>query len=292
MQAHSAGLGAVIEAPHESIRDAVRRALVEDIGQGDVTTAAVVPHESRVRAEIVYRQRAIVAGLPVVREVLRQMNAQPGLDAAVPEGAEIGPGEVAATCLGDARALLTSERVALNFLQRLSGIATLTRAFVDAVAGTDVAILDTRKTTPTLRALEKYAVVVGGGTNHRMGLDDAVLVKDNHIASAGDIATAVRRACDAAPGGMRIQVEIERPDEAEVAIASGATALLLDNMSPEQIEQVVAAVQGRVPLEASGRIALEDAERYARTGVEYISVGALTHSARAVDISLEVERWL
>ncbi len=292
MHAHSARLRAVIEPPHESIRDAVGRALVEDIGEGDVTTTAVVPDGSRVRAQIVYRQRAVVAGLPVVREVLRQLNADAGLDDVASEGDEIGPGELAATYLGDARAVLTGERVALNFLQRLSGIATLTRAYVDAVTGTDVAILDTRKTTPTLRALEKYAVLVGGGANHRMGLDDAVLVKDNHIASAGDIATAVGRARDAAPTGMPIQVEIERPDQAEVAIASGATALLLDNMSPEQVKQVVAAVQGRVPLEASGRVALGDAGRYARTGVDYISVGALTHSARAVDIALEVERWL
>ena len=273
----------------EAVRDAVRRALVEDLGPGDITTEAVIPADARLRAAFVYREPAVVAGLLVVREVFARLGAAGALDEAVVEGASVEAGAVAAVVEASARAVLTGERVALNFLQRLSGIATLTRAYVGAIAGTRARILDTRKTTPGLRALEKHAVVVGGGANHRMGLYDAVLVKDNHLACVGDLAMAVRRAKAAAPSGVRVQVEVDRLEDAEVAIASGADALLLDNMPPDTVREAVATTRGRALLEASGRITLENVRAYAETGVDFISVGALTHSAPAIDIGLEVQ---
>ncbi len=271
----------------ETVLAIVRRALAEDIGTGDVTTNAVVDPQGSVQARMVFREPGIVAGMDVAREVFCQLDAAAEVEAAAADGAQVGAGETAAVVRAQTRAMLTGERVALNFLQRLSGIATLTRAFVDAVHGTGVRILDTRKTTPTLRALEKYAVRAGGGANHRAGLYDAILIKDNHIAAAGDVAEAIVRARRAAPTGMAIQVEVESRDEAAAAISAGAHALLFDNMPVAEVERAVGAITGDVRLEVTGGVTLSNVREYAETGVHDISVGALTHSARAIDIGLD-----
>ena len=275
------------ELPAETVQEIVRRALAEDIGTGDVTTNAVVDRDGSVQARMVFREHGIVAGMDVAREVFSQLDAAAEVEAAAADGAQVGAGEIAAVVRAQTQAMLTGERVALNFLQRLSGIATLTRAFVDAVQGTGVRILDTRKTTPTLRALEKYAVRAGGGANHRAGLYDAILIKDNHIAAAGEVAEAIARARRAAPAGMAIQVEVESPDEAAAAAAAGAHALLFDNMPVAAVERAVAVVAGDVRLEVTGGVTLSNVREYAETGVHDISVGALTHSARAIDIGLD-----
>ena len=273
--------------PAETVDEIVRRALAEDIGAGDVTTVAVVDPHVRVEAPIVFREPGVVAGMDVVREVFSQLDAAADVAAVAADGAQVGAGETAAVVRAQTPDLLTGERVALNFLQRLSGIATLTRAFVDAVEGTGVRILDTRKTTPTLRALEKYAVRMGGGANHRAGLFDAILIKDNHIAAAGHVSEAIARARSGAPAGMAIQVEVESPDEAAAAVEAGAHALLFDNMSVAAVERAVAMVAGDVRLEVTGGVTLANVREYAETGVHDISVGAVTHSARAIDIGLD-----
>ena len=276
------------EPPHESIQAVVRRALAEDVGAGDVTTTAIVDPRDIAQARIAFRESGIVAGLSVVREVFAQLDPTADVDAAVPDGSRVSAGETAAVVHASTRGMLTGERVALNFLQRLCGIATLTRAFVDAVEETEVRILDTRKTTPTLRALEKYAVRMGGGANHRAGLYDAILIKDNHIAAAGSVTAAIGRARRAAPEGMAIQVEVESPDEATAAVAAGALRLLFDNMAPSEVRRAVALVAGNVRLEVTGGVTLANVREYAVTGVHDISVGALTHSAPAIDIGLDL----
>ncbi len=277
--------------PAGAIREAVRRALAEDVSTGDITTEAVVSPRARVRAAFVYREPAVVAGLPVVREVFRQLDADAGLDEAVAEGSPLAGGHTAAVVEAKARPLLTGERVALNFLQRMSGVATLTRAFVAAVEGTGTRILDTRKTTPGLRALEKYAVRVGGGINHRMGLYDTIQIKDNHIAAAGGLADALRGTARARAECATIQVEIDRLEQVEEAIRGGATWLMFDNMTPAQVRQAVALARGRVTLEVTGEVTLDSARDYAEAGVDFLSVGRLTHSARAIDIGLDVDGW-
>jgi len=278
-------------APVDAIRDAVRRALAEDIGTGDITTESVVPPEARLRAAFVYREPAIVAGLPVVAEVFAQLGAPGIVRELVADGGRVAAGEAAAVVEGAARPILTGERTAVNFLQRLSGVAMITRQAVEAVAGFPVRILDTRKTTPTLRALEKYAVAVGGGDNHRFGLFDGILIKDNHIAGAGGVAEAVRRAKARRPAGLPVQVEVETLDELAAAIAAGANAVLLDNMTPADVRQAVALARGRVRLEASGGITLATVAAYAASGVDDVSLGALTHSAPSIDIGLDVRQW-
>jgi len=275
------------ELPRETIEEVVRRALAEDVGAGDVTTAAVVDSRGRAEARVAFREPGVVAGIEVVREAFGQLDAAAEVDAAASDGTQVGAGDVAAVVRAQTGAMLTGERVALNFLQRLSGIATLTRAFVDAVDGTGVRILDTRKTTPMLRALEKYAVRMGGGANHRQGLYDAVLIKDNHIAAAGGVAEAIAGVRRAAPAGMAIQVEVETAAEAAAAVTAGAQALLFDNMSVSEVERSVAVVSGDVRLEVTGGVTLANVRAYATTGVHDISVGALTHSARAIDIGLD-----
>jgi len=275
------------ELPRETIEEVVRRALAEDVGAGDVTTAAVVDSRGRAEARVAYREPGVVAGIDVVREVFGQLDATAEVDAAASDGTQVAAGDVAAVVRAQTRAMLTGERVALNFLQRLSGIATLTRAFVNAVDGTGVRILDTRKTTPMLRALEKYAVRMGGGANHRQGLYDAVLIKDNHIAAAGGVAEAIAGVRRAAPAGMAIQVEVETAAEAAAAVTAGAQALLFDNMSVSEVERSVAVVSADVRLEVTGGVTLANVREYAATGVHDISVGALTHSARAIDIGLD-----
>jgi nicotinate-nucleotide pyrophosphorylase (carboxylating) len=276
-----------------ALSDLVARALAEDLGAGDVTTEAVVDEDAEARAEIVQKRPGVLFGLEVAAEVLRQAGAG-GLrsEAAEGEWRDRVPA-IVATVPGPARALLNGERTALNFLCHLSGVATLTARFVEAAEGSGARILDTRKTTPGLRALEKAAVAAGGGTNHRMGLDDAILIKDNHVALAGGVGEAVRKAREARPG-LEVEVECGELGEVREAVAAGADRLLLDNMYPEGLRQAVAAVreggEGSPRLEASGGITLENVAEIAATGVDFVSVGALTHSAPALDLSMRIER--
>ncbi len=276
--------------PAELIQNLARIALAEDVGGGDITTEVAIPAELRANATIVAKEPCVVAGLPLVSAVFREVDARLNVTDVVTEGAIVECGAVVSRLSGPARAILTGERTALNFLQRLSGIATLTRQFVEAVSGTSVQILDTRKTTPTLRALEKYAVAVGGGTNHRMGLFDAVMIKDNHrviLARLGRpaLADAVRRA----PAGVPVIIEADTLDDVQEALAAGADQILLDNMTLDQLRAAVVLVAGRAKTEASGGVRLDNVAAIAATGVDYISIGALTHSARAVDFSLEIQ---
>lgn len=271
--------------PRSTWAHLVKAALAEDLGPGDVTSLALLSSEDRGLALIELRQPAVIAGLEVAREVFARCDVDCRLRAS--DGADLGPGERLAEIEGPARGILAAERVALNFLQRLSGIASSTRRFCDAVKGTEARILDTRKTTPGWRTLEKFAVRCGGGENHRTGLFDGILIKDNHIAAVGDLREAVRRAVDRAPDGLRIQVEIESVSQAREALAAGAEALLVDNQPPPVIAEVVAIARGRASVEATGGITLENITEVARTGVDRISIGALTHSALAVDIALE-----
>jgi nicotinate-nucleotide pyrophosphorylase (carboxylating) len=280
----------------DAARQLVARALAEDLGPGDVTSSATVPADATAIARIVQKQAGVVFGLEIAGEAFTQVGAGP-LEGLEPDGAwrDSVPADVAAV-RGPARALLAAERTALNLLCHLSGVATLTARFVDAVRGTGVAILDTRKTTPGLRELEKAAVAAGGGRNHRMGLHDAVLIKENHVALAGGIAEAVRLALVARPGGP-IEVECRTEADVDEAIAAGAERLLLDNMGISELEGAVAArdaaepSQGRrVTLEASGGMTLDTVAEVAATGVDLISVGALTHSAPALDLSMLLEK--
>jgi nicotinate-nucleotide pyrophosphorylase (carboxylating) len=274
-----------MELTAEAIDRVVRTALAEDVGGGDRTTDGIVPAGARCRAAIHVEEDAVVCGLDVARAVFVALDEGMGFDAVVADGTTVTAGAVVATLDGAARAVLTGERSALNLLGRLTGIATLTRRYVDAVAGTGVAILDTRKTTPGLRAFEKYAVRCGGGTNHRAGLDDGILVKENHLRLAGGIRPAVA----ALRNGRPIEVEAETLDEVSEALDAGVDRILLDNMTPAGVARAVELVSGRVVLEASGGITLENVRAYADTGVDLISVGALTHSARSLQVSLELE---
>jgi nicotinate-nucleotide pyrophosphorylase (carboxylating) len=271
-----------------SLEETVRLALREDVGTGDVTTLSTVPPERQARAEIVAKTEGVLAGLPVVEEVFRQVDASLSLTRTLHEGARIKPRDVLCEVQGAAQSILIGERVALNFLQRLSGIATRTAAFVKLVEGTGARIVDTRKTTPGLRALEKYAVTVGGGHNHRMGLYDAVMIKDNHIIAAGGIAAAVERARKAIPHTMTITVECETLSQVDEALDAGADILLLDNMENVTRAEAVQRAKGYAITEASGGITEATAAEIARTGVDIMSVGALTHSAPALDISLDL----
>jgi nicotinate-nucleotide pyrophosphorylase (carboxylating) len=271
--------------PRQSFEWLVERALEEDVGPGDVTAAALIPPELAGRAVLEAREPLVVAGLPIAAEVFRRMGAR--LDALATEGACVGAGALLGRVHGPAANILSAERTALNFLQRLCGIATHTARFVAAVRGTGARIVDTRKTTPGWRALEKYAVRCGGGTNHRMGLYDGVLIKDNHIAACGSVGDAVKRARERGPAGLRIQVEVTSLGSAREALAAGAELLLVDNQPPAVIAAIVADVAGRVPIEASGGVRLETVAEIAHAGVDRISIGALTHSAPAADIALE-----
>lgn len=266
--------------------ESIRRALAEDIGSGDVTTNSIVPPEARMRGQIVAKQDGIVAGLDVARAVYLEVDAQIDFRPQAAEGARVTRGQVLALVSGRARSLLTAERTALNFLGRMSGIATLTRQFVEAVAGTKAVILDTRKTAPGLRAADKLAVRRGGGQNHRFGLYDMVLIKDNHIAFAGSITEAVTRVRAAAPD-LEIEVEVGSLEELQEALALGVRRILLDNMSLDMLRAAVRLTAGRATLEASGNVTLETVRAIAETGVDYISCGALTHSAKVFDVSFE-----
>ena len=264
----------------------VRATLAEDLGEGgDITSAAVIPADARFRGVMDSRDAIIVAGLPIAEAFFRALDPEVEVERLVADGDTVPPGTDLIRLTGRARALLTAERSALNTLQHLSGVATLTRAYVDAIAGTGTILLDTRKTIPGLRALEKYATRMGGAQNHRMGLWDAAMIKDNHVGVAGSVGEAVRRA--AAAGIERIIVEVDRVDQIEPALAAGADRLLLDNMPPPMLREAVVLVAGRVPLEASGGVNLETIRGIAETGVNYISVGRITQSAPAVDIGLD-----
>ena len=273
------------------IQDVVARALAEDVGTGDLTTLGAIPAEAWAEAAFVFREAGVVCGLPVLRATFAAIDPALTLTPLVAEGATVAEGTTVATIAGPARGLLTGERVALNLFQRMSGIATLTARYVAAVAGTKVRILDTRKTTPGLRAIEKYAVRTGGATNHRFGLYDGVMLKDNHLAILAtqgcDLAEAVRRVRAAVGPMVRVEVEVESITQAVAASEAGADLILLDNMPPDQLRAAVRAVAGQALTEASGGITLTTIRAVAESGVDFISVGALTHAARALDIGLD-----
>jgi len=267
--------------------DFVRRTLAEDLGTGgDVTSNATIPADAHFVAEMNARQEIVVAGIEIAAAFFRALDPEVRVEELTEDGSRVAPGTVLMRLDGNARAMLTAERSALNTLQHLSGIATLTRTYVDAIAGTGAVLIDTRKTIPGLRALEKYAVRMGGAQNHRMRLDDGVLIKDNHVAVCGGVAEAVRSA-KAANTGLAVQVEVDRIAQIEPALEAGADRLLLDNMDPAMLRQAVKLVDGRVPLEASGGVTLETIRSIAETGVNFISVGRITQSAPAVDIGLD-----
>ncbi len=265
----------------------IRRALDEDIGGGDATTDSIVPADATSSGRIIAKQAGVVAGLDVAAAAYRLVDARVSFVPLVAEGAQVANRQPLATVAGPARALLTAERTALNFLGRMSGIATLTRRFVDAVAGTRAVILDTRKTAPGLRALDKLAVRRGGGQNHRIGLYDMILIKDNHIDYAGSLDEAVRRA-RAAHSGLEIEVEARTLDDVRAALDLHVERILLDNMTPDMMRDAVDLNAGRAKLEASGNVTLDNVRQVAETGVDFISIGALTHSAKVLDVSFDL----
>ena len=268
----------------------VRAALLEDLGRaGDITSQSVVPDDAVARVSLTAREDGVIAGLDVARTAFRLVD--PSLKIAVirEDGARIGPGDDIALIEGPARSILTAERVALNFMGHLSGVATATRALVDAVARTGARICCTRKTTPGLRAFEKHAVLAGGGTNHRFGLDDAILIKDNHIAAAGGITRALQAAQQAAGHMTAIEIEVDTLEQLDEALASGARIVLLDNMTPTELAAAVKKAAGKAVLEASGKINIETVRAIAETGVDYISSGFITHSAPTLDIGLDFD---
>jgi nicotinate-nucleotide pyrophosphorylase (carboxylating) len=279
--------------PFAGLDALVRRALDEDDASHDITTLALIEPGMGGRGEFLVKAPGVIAGLPVAQAVFRVLDPTVRFTALAQDSQRIRRGQVVANVEGPLASLLSGERVALNFLQRLSGIATLTARYVAALRGTKAQVLDTRKTTPGLRLLEKYAVAAGGGRNHRMGMGDAVLIKDNHIAALRgrglSLAEIVRRARERAPAGMPIEIEVTTVQEAHEAIAAGAGIILLDNMGVAAMRQAVRLARGKCKTEASGGMTLAKARQTARTGVDYISVGALTHSAKALDISLEIE---
>lgn len=267
----------------------IATALQEDLGAGDITTRAIVSPELKGNGEFVAKEELILAGWPIAMRTFQKLSALISTQCFFTEGDAVSPGSILGTVSGPAAALLSGERVALNFLQRLSGVATLTRKFVSAISGLKAVILDTRKTTPGLRRLEKYAVRVGGGMNHRLGLADGVLIKENHIIVAGSLSEAVRRARLGADHLKKIEVEVTSLDELGQALEAAADVILLDNMTVNEIKRAVTIVDGKVPLEVSGGVTLGNVRELASTGVDYISVGALTHSPKAMDISFELK---
>ena len=271
----------------EGLADLVARALAEDLGAGDVTSAATVDEDARARATVTQKESGVLFGLDAAEEAFRQLDPDVVVERLAPEGEWLGGGPVL-RLEGRTRALLGAERTALNFLQRLSGVATATARAVQEVEGTGTRILDTRKTTPGLRALEKAAVRAGGGRNHRAGLYDAILIKENHAAAAGGVGEAVRRARAASPD-LPLEVECRDLAEIDAALEAGATRLLLDNMSPKLLSEAVEHVAGRAELEASGGVTLANLREVATARVEFVSIGALTHSAPALDLSLTLE---
>jgi len=275
-----------MELTPELLEPVVRAALAEDVGSGDRTTEGLVPADARCKAELLLEEPGVVCGVAAARAVFQALDPGVRVEVVLADGSPITDvPALVATIEGPARAILTGERTALNIFGRLCGIATLTARYVNLLEGTGTSILDTRKTTPGMRALERYAVRCGGGTNHRFGLHDAILVKENHLRIAGGIAPAVA----ALRNGRPIEIEAETLDDVAEALEAGVERILLDNMTPEQVRTAVELVDGRTELEASGGISLATVRAYADAGVDFISVGALTHSARSLDVSLEVE---
>ena len=274
--------------PESVVRDIVARALAEDIGPGDITTAATVAPDAECRAEIVAKAEGVIAGLGVARLVFGMLDPQIEFHEVAADGGRVSEGMTVARLSGNTRALLAAERTALNFLQRMSGIASLTAEYVEAAEGTDARVIDTRKTAPGLRLLDKYAVRMGGGCNHRIGLFDGVLIKDNHLRAAGGVGEAVRRARRAAHHLVKIEVEVQTLEEVEEGVAAGADAILLDNMDLDDVRRAVDLISGRCEIEVSGGVTLETVRALAECGVDYISAGSLTHSAPALDLSLEI----
>ncbi|WP_129671045.1 carboxylating nicotinate-nucleotide diphosphorylase [Candidatus Chloroploca sp. Khr17] len=281
-----------MELPTTLVRELLTRALAEDLGSGDLTTQAVIPATAHVQAAFVFREAGLVCGLDIVATTFALVDPTLVVMPLVKDGAQVAPGTVVATVSGSARGVLIGERVALNLFQRMSGIATLAARYVAAVAGTKARILDTRKTTPGLRLLEKYAVRLGGAINHRFGLYDGVMLKDNHLAILATqgigMGAAVQQARAAVGPMVRVEVEVETVAQAGEAAEAGADLIMLDNMPPEAMRAAVSLVQGRALLEASGGVTLERVRAIAESGVDYISVGALTHAARALDIGLDI----
>ncbi len=278
------------ELPKPLVEDAVRSALAEDLGRaGDITSAATIPPDAVARAVIAARKPGVIAGLDLARSAFTQMSAEIDFRAKVTDGDAVTAGSKIAVISGPARAILSAERVALNFLGHLSGVASATRLFADVIAGTGAQIICTRKTTPGLRAFEKYAVRCGGGSNHRFGLDDAILIKDNHIAVTGGVGAAVERAKAFAGILVKIEIEVDTLDQLGEALAAGADVVLLDNMPPDLLAQAVAFNQGRAVLEASGNVTLDNVAAIAATGVDYISSGWITHSAPILDLGLDID---
>jgi nicotinate-nucleotide pyrophosphorylase (carboxylating) len=269
----------------EEIRTQVRRALEEDVGSGDLT-ASLIPPEAVAEATVVSREAAVLCGSAWFDECFHQLDDAVRISWQAVDGERVAPGAVLCRLHGSARALLTGERTALNFLQTLSGTATAARAYADALAGTHTRVLDTRKTIPGLRLAQKYAVRCGGGDNHRIGLYDAILIKENHIAAAGSVRAAVEAARRSAPAGTKVEVEVENEAELREALAAGAEWVLLDNMTLEQMRHAVRTAAGRARLEASGNVSLDNLRNIAATGVDFISVGALTKHLRAIDLSM------
>lgn len=274
--------------PH-MVTAAVEAALAEDLGRaGDITTSATIPESAKAVAVIAARKPGVIAGLPLAEAAFRALDPSVRFESAVKDGTRVTPGDIVARMSGPARSILSAERVALNYLGRLSGIATATASFADAIAHTRAKISDTRKTTPGLRALEKYAVLCGGGVNHRFGLYDMVLIKDNHIAVAGGVRPALRAAKEKA-GGVKIEVEVDNLDQLDEIIAEGADIVLLDNMTPDQLAEAVKRVGGRFTTEASGGVTLDTVKAIAESGVDIISTGWITHSAPVLDLGLDIE---
>jgi len=268
----------------------VREALAEDVAENDITAIATIISGRRARCSIVARQAGVIAGIPLAREAFRQRDPNASVRATVKDGQAVSAGTPVIFITAPARALLSAERVALNYMQRLSGVATLTAEFVKAVKGTGARILDTRKTTPGWRRLEKYAVRAGGGMNHRMDLASAVLIKDNHLAAlGGDVALAIQRAREVAPRNTPVEVECDTIGQVEAAVEAGADVIMLDNMTNAQLRESVGLIDGRAVVEASGGVNLQTVRAIAETGVDWISVGALTHSAKAMDLALDFE---
>lgn len=272
--------------PGHVLEPLIRKALAEDIGPGDLTTSSILSGEEKGEGRALAKSDLVVAGIDVFIAAFRQLDPQAELRESLADGSVAERGQTVAVVTGSLSALLSAERTALNFLQRMSGIATMTRQFIDAVSGTRARILDTRKTVPGLRVLDKYAVRAGGGTNHRFALYDGVLVKENHIAAAGGIGSAVRRVRRRVPHTVRVEVEVRNLEELQEALDAGADMVMLDNMDVAAMRKAVRRVSGRIPLEASGNVSLASVRTIAETGVDFISVGSLTHSVRAADISL------
>ena len=269
----------------------IAAALAEDVGEGDFTTLWTVPAERRAEARIVAKASGVIAGSEVAAEVFRRVDPSLEVEVTAPDGTAVEPGELAMTVRGSARSILTAERTALNFMQRLSGVATMTRRYVRAVEGTGARVIDTRKTTPGMRRLEKAAVLAGGGANHRVGLHDMVMIKDNHIAAAGGITAAVEAVRRENGRGLRVEVETAGLEEVREALAARVDRIMFDNMTPALMREAVALVRAAEPrpeTEASGGITLDTIREYAATGVDFVSVGALTHSAPALDLSLQL----